>query len=107
MGEPVQILDSQQVTLTVTAEDSKGQPVSDTLTWTVDDAAVVAITPSADGTSVLCVAGSEGTANVTVADDSTPPLTAVESFTVVAGAASSLVITAGDPVAQPAVPPTA
>jgi hypothetical protein len=95
----LQLVDNQEVTLSVEAEDSMGQPVSDTFTWTVDVAATIAITPS--GNTCLCVAGAPGTATVTVVDGSTPPLSATETFTVVAGQASQLVITPGAITTQP------
>jgi hypothetical protein len=99
----VSMTDIQQVTLTVMAEDSKGQPVADAgLTWSVDNGDVVSLQPSADGTSCLCVAGIPGTANVTVSDGSSPPLTASEALTVTSSAATQLVVTAGTPEAQPA-----
>ena len=100
----VQLTDTQQVTLSVAEQDSKGEPVTgDTLAWTVDQSGVIAITPSADTQSCLCVAGAPGTATVTVTDNSvTPPLTGTEAFTVVSGAATALVINAGTPEAQPA-----
>jgi hypothetical protein len=98
----VSLTDIQQVTLSVLAEDTKGQPVSDTFTWAVDNGDVIALTPSADTMSCLCVAGIPGTANVSVSDGSTPPLTASESFTVTSSAATQLVVSAGTPEAQPA-----
>jgi hypothetical protein len=103
-GPAVQLTDLQQVTLSVAEQDSKGQPVTgDTLTWTVDDPAVVSITPSADTYSCLCVAGTDGTATVTVADNSvTPPLTATDVITVVSSVATGLVVSEGTPEAQPA-----
>jgi hypothetical protein len=94
--------DIQQVDLTVEAVDSKGQPVTDTFTWTVDNGTVVSLTPSADTTQCECVAGVPGTANVTVSDGSNPPLTATETITVTSSAAASLQVTAGTPEAQPA-----
>lgn len=101
-GTAVQLTDLQQVTLSVAEQDSKAQPVSGTLTWSVDQPGIVAITPSADTQSCLCAAGTDGAATVTVTDSSvTPPLTAAEAFTVVSSAATSLVITAGTPEAQP------
>jgi len=107
-GNIVQLNDLQQVTLSVAEVDSKGQPVSDTLAWSVDNSAVIAVTPSADTQSCLCVAGTDGTAVVTVTDNSvTPPLTATDTITVVSSAATSLVISEGTPEAQPpAAPPT-
>lgn len=108
-GTNVQLTDLQQVTLSVAEQDSKGQPVADSLAWTVDNTAVISLVPSADTQSCLCVAGTDGTAVVTVTDNSvTPPLTASDTITVVSSAATSLVISGGTPEAQPpAAPPAA
>jgi hypothetical protein len=109
-GTTVQLTDIQQVTLSVAEQDSKGQPVTaDQLAWSVDNPGVVALTPSADGYSCLCVAGTDGTATVTVADNSvTPPLTATDVITVVSSAATGLVISEGTAEDQPpAAPPAA
>ena len=105
-GNNVQLTDLQQVTLSVAEQDSKAQPVTgDNLTWAVDNPAVVAITPSADGYSCLCVAGTDGTATVTVTDNTvTPPLTGSDTITVVSSVATSLVISEGTPEAQPPAP---
>ena len=101
-GSAMQLTDIQQVTLSVAEVDSKNQPVSDTLTWSVDQPGVIAITPSADTQSCLCVAGTDGTAVVTVTDSSVdPPLTASDTLTVVSSAATSLVISEGTPEDQP------
>jgi len=108
-GNTVQLTDTQQVTLTVAEQDSKGQPVTgDNLTWTVDNATAAAITPSADGLSCLVVAGTDGIATVTVTDATvTPPVTSTDVITVVSSAATGLVITEGTPEAQPAATPAA
>lgn len=102
-GSAVQLTDLEQVTLSVGEVDSRGQAVTtDALAWTVDNSAVVTLTPSADTYSCLVVAATDGTANVTVADNSvTPPLTATSAITVVSSAATGLVITEGTPEAQP------
>ena len=102
-GVMVQLTDIQQVQLQVAEQDTKSQPVTtDALAWSVDDANVIAITVSADTQSCLCVAGTVGTATVTVTDNSvSPALTGTESFTVVSSAATSLVINAGTPEDQP------
>ena len=101
-GSAVQLTDLQQVTLSVAEQDSKGQPVSDSLVWSVDQPGVIALTPSADTQSCLCVAGTDGTAVVTVTDNSvTPPLTASDTLTVVSSAATNLVIAEGTPEDQP------
>lgn len=106
-GNTVQLTDTKQVTLTVAEQDSKQQPVTgDALTWTVDNPAIVAITPAADGYSCLCVAGTDGVATVTVADNTvTPPLTGTDVLTVVSSAATSLMISEGTAEAQPPVTP--
>jgi len=98
----VQITDDQQVAYTVAAEDDKGQPVSDTLTWSESSGGlVVTVTPSADGTSAEFVAVDPGVSTITVTDGT---LSASDTITVVAGAVSQLVLTPGTPEAQPAAP---
>jgi hypothetical protein len=102
-GTTVQLTDLQQFTLTVAEVDSKNQPVvGDNLSWSVDQPDIVAITPSADGYSCLCVAGADGVANVTVTDNTvTPPLTGTDSVTVVSSAATSIVLSEGPAEDQP------
>lgn len=105
-GNAMQLTDLQQVTLSVAEVDSKGQPASGQLAWTVDNSAVISLVPSADTQSCLCVAGTDGTAVVTVTDNSvTPPLTASDTITVVSSAATSLVISEGTPEDQPPAAP--
>jgi hypothetical protein len=101
-GNSVQLTDLQQVTLTVAEEDSKNQPVTgDSLVWTVDNTAAVTLTPSADTYSCVVTAVSDGTATVTVTDNSaTPPLVGTDAITVVSSAATSLVISEGTPTAS-------
>jgi hypothetical protein len=107
-GTTVQLTDLQQVNLSVAEQDSKGQPVSDQLAWTVDNGAVISLVPSADTLSCLCVAGTDGIAVVTVTDNSVnPPLTASDTITVVSSAATALVISEGTPEDQPPAPPAA
>jgi len=107
-GSAVQLTDLQQVTPSVAEQDSKGQPVSDQLVWSVDNGSVVSLVPSADTQSCLIVAGVDGTATVTVTDNSvTPPLTASDVITVVSSAATSLVISEGTPEDQPPPAPPA
>jgi hypothetical protein len=107
-GNTVQLTDIQQVTVSVSEQDSKGQPVSDQLAWSVDNGSVISLVPSADTQSCLCVAGTDGTATVTVTDNSvTPPLTATDVITVVSSAATALVISEGAPEDQPPAPPAA
>lgn len=64
----MQLLDSQQVTLSVAGKDKAGNPADlsgGTLTWTVSDESVAALTDNGDGTA-LVVAGSLGSVVVTV-----------------------------------------
>ena len=103
IGDTVQLTDTQQVTLAVEPEDSKGDATSDTLTWSSADSTVVSLQPSADTLSALVVAGNPGLGVVVTVTDGT--VSASESFDVVAGAAASLVITPGTPEAQPAPAP--
>lgn len=113
-GTTVQLIDRQQVTLTVGEQDSKQQPVTgDNLAWTVDNPNVLTITPSPDGYSLLVAStaglglpgGTIGDAAVSLADNTvTPPLAGSFQFTVVSDAAASLVITAGTPEDIPPAP---
>lgn len=96
----MQLTDTQQVSLSVDPEDSKGQSVSDTLTWTSSDDSVVSLQPADDGKSCLCVAGNPGTGIVVTVSDGT--LTATDNFDVVPGAVAALKITEGTPEEQPA-----
>ena len=105
-GDNVQLTDTQQVLLTVEPLDSKGEPTTDTLTWSTSDGTVISLVPSADTLSCECVAGVPSAAGsavtVTVTDG---VLSASEPFIVVAGTAASLVITPGTPEDQPPAPP--
>jgi hypothetical protein len=62
--------DTQQYTITLEAEDSKGQPTTDAgITWSEDSGGtVVVLQPSQDGMSVLVVAGVPGTSNISATD---------------------------------------
>lgn len=103
----LQMLDSQQVTASLQAVDAKGQPVPNPTfdnppAWTVDQPTVMAITPSADGLSCLCVAGIPGTATLTVAASvGGAPFTGTLPVQVTPGAAAAISIGLGTPVAQP------
>jgi hypothetical protein len=94
----VTMSDTEKVTLHCGTEDSKNAPTTgDTVTWTVDNAAQVTLTPSADGLSCDCAAGTPGTATVTATDGT---LTGTEVFTIQAGPTTQLVLTADNPVPQ-------
>lgn len=94
-GMSVSMSDTQSVTYSVLAEDSKGAPVADTLTWSADDnGAVVTVTPSADTLSCAFAAVGPGTATISVTDGT---LSASDLITVTPGAVASLVLTPGTP----------
>ncbi len=106
VGDTVQLTDTQQVLLSVEPEDSKGFPTSDTLTWTSSDTTVISLVPSTDTLSCECVAGGLGGGSAVTVTVTDGVLSASDSITVVAGTATSLVITEGTPEEQPpAVPP--
>ena len=98
-GGIVQLTDTQQVTLTVQPEDSKGFATSDTLTWSSADDTVVSLQPSADTLSCLVVAGNPGLGVVVTVTDGT--ISATDSFDVVPGGVATLQITEGTPEDQP------
>ena len=65
------LLDDQQTTAHASAVDAAGNPVPDPnpLTWVVDDATILTLTPSADTQSCTIVTtGKLGVANVTMTD---------------------------------------
>lgn len=97
-GMSVTMTDSDQVSYSVEPEDTKGFPVSDTLTWSSDDnGAVVTLTPSADTLSCVFAAVAPGTANISVTDGT---LSDADSIIVTAGPVASLVLTPGTPVSE-------
>jgi hypothetical protein len=102
-GGRVQLTDTQQVTLTVEARDSKGFDTSDTLTWTSSDDTVVSLQPSADTLSCLCVAGNPGLGCVITVTDGT--ISGTDSIDVTPGGVASLVISEGTPEEQPPAGP--
>jgi hypothetical protein len=109
--------DQDQVTLTAAALESDGKTADPNakVAFTVDSAAVVAITDNGDGTA-LAVAGTDGVANV-IATATDPDGNAVPSaafaITVVSATSDTktVSITAATPVAKtvpaPVVPPVA
>lgn len=93
----MQLHDTEQFTLTLEAQDSKGFAVADTLTWTVDDPNVVSLQVSSDTMSATILAGAPGSAVVTITDGT---LTATEAVDVVPGAVAKLVLTEGPVTSQ-------
>ena len=102
-GGKVQIKDSEQFSISVEVDDSKGFAVSgDALTYTASDPAVVSLQPSADGFSCLIVGGNPGSAVVTVSDGT---ISATEAVDVVPGDAATFKITEGAAEPQPPAVP--
>lgn len=93
---PVQIHDDEKFDLTVHTTDAKGFETADAIDWAVDDTSVVTLTVSADGRSCTVVAGSPGSAVITVTDNATtPPLSATEAVDVVPGGTATISLTEG------------
>lgn len=99
---------TQQVSLSVAPQDRRGNPapVQDPV-WQVDNPNLLALTPSADGLSCLAVAvGPIGAGTVTFRCDAdlgtgVVELVGTETFTIVAGVATMVAISAGSPAEQP------
>jgi hypothetical protein len=102
----VQMRDTQQITVTVEAVDSKGNRVdSGNLTWTSDNQTVATVTIDPNNSmAATIVAGNPGAAVVTVTDGN---LSGQELITVTAGAAASFTLTEGPVTDQPAATPAA
>ena len=105
-----QMSDSQQVTLSVSFADKRGNPVPAPVgaqppSWLVDNAALLSLTPAADGLS--CVAASVGplgtaTVSVKVSDAQGNALASGSlGVTVIGGAPATVVVTPGTPSEQP------
>lgn len=104
-GMAAQITDTQQITATIAELDAKGQPVAVDPTkvqWTVGDPTVASVQQNADGSATF-TALKVGTTQVAVTDSSNG-LSAQDTLTVTAGAATTLQIAFGTPVDQAAAP---
>lgn len=101
--------DSQVTTLSLTLADKKGNPTGPlpagaSVSWLVDNPNVLAVTPSAD--TLTCSAAAVGplgaaTVTVKVALPDGSNATGSIDFTIVAGAPTSISVTASPPVEQP------
>lgn len=93
----------QRVELTIAWEDEMGNPTSApdgvTIEYTVDDAAIIALTDNEDGTAVAASTGTLGTANVhaVISAPGFPTTTGDLQIVVVAGDAHRATIVAGEP----------
>jgi hypothetical protein len=97
--------DTQQDTLRIAAlVDAEGATVTDTFTWTVDNATVLMLTPAADTMSCLIVPGTAaGAATVTATSSNGVARTFAVDVTV--GPTASFQITSDGPVDRPAPAP--
>jgi hypothetical protein len=101
------IRDDQKQTLSIQPIDDKKKPalVDGVPTWASSDETVVTVAAAADGMSAEVVGVAPGTARVVVTADAdlgsgVTPLTGVQEYTVTAGAATTLSITAAPPASQ-------
>lgn len=103
-GSPMQLHDNEQFTLTVDTRDAKGFETPDAVTWTIDAADVAALVVAADTRSCTIVAGSPGSAVVTVTDTDAG-LSATEAIDVVPAGTATITLVEGPVETQPAPAP--
>ena len=103
----MEMQDDQQVRLTIAPVDAKGKPakLDGIPVWASSDETVITVTADPDGLSALAVAVTPGDARAVVTADAdlgsgVTPLSGSLDFTITAGAAVSLTITAGVPANQ-------
>lgn len=97
-GMPGQMTDVQTISASVAEQDAAGQPVTidpTKISWTVGDPTVASVATNPDGTAAF-KALKVGQTSVAVTDSSNG-LSAQDTLTVTAGAATSLVIKFGTP----------
>jgi len=97
-GMPATMTDVQSVSATISEKDAAGQPVTfdpTQIRWTINDSLIAALTQNPDG-SASFKALAVGTTTVGVSDTASG-LSAQDTLTVTAGAATSLVISFGVP----------
>lgn len=100
------LVDTEHCPLAIEADDGAGNPTNlpaGSVTWTSSNPAVAAVTPAADGMSCdLAAVGPLGTAQIGVSAviDANTMFTGTLDVTVTAGAAKTIRIVAGAPVAK-------
>lgn len=100
--------DDQKVDLSVSFTDQAGNPVAPeqvgSLTFSVDDASVLAVEDHGDGTATVTTVGPLGTATVTVMndhdDDGTADFQGSLAFDVVAGDVAAINVVPGEPTSR-------
>jgi hypothetical protein len=104
-----QLRDSQQVTLSVEALDSEGNPAAVTTTWTTSDETIASVTDNGDGTALVVASPGEGglgtaTIKASVTDNSDGDVhEGTFEVEVVAGDAVTVNIVPGTPEDKPVV----
>lgn len=99
----MQLLDSQEVILSVSGKDKAGNPVAipGQLVWTVSDENIASLTDNGDGTQTLATTGELGSVVVTVSDDvegdGTPDFQGSLAVDVVAGPVTEIEVAASEP----------
>lgn len=96
------LMADKKVTLSVQWADEVGNPTAApdgaTITYTVDDAAIINLTDNGDGTAVAAAVGTLGTANVHVEADVAGDIISGDlQIVVVAGLAERINVVAGPP----------
>lgn len=97
-GVSVQIHDNEQFTVTAEADDAKGFPTADTVTFSSSDETVFTVVTGDDPATVTVVAGNPGSAVLTATDGT---LSATLAVDVVAAGAATIALTTGDVTTQP------
>lgn len=104
-GSPMQIRDTEKVDFIVAEADVKGADVPDDptstlddLTWTIDNDAVASLEVSSDTRTCTAIAGTPGSAVITVSTGN--GLSATVALDVVPSDAVTLTVTAGAPQPQ-------
>lgn len=101
------LIDNQQVVLSVTGVDDQGQPTEDlgTLSASSSDESVVTVTDNGDNTFTAVTTGALGSATVTIATDvdgdALPDFNGSIAFDVFPGTVAALNVTAGEPTTRP------
>jgi hypothetical protein len=98
-GDPMQLHDDEQFTLSVDTRDARGFETADQIGWTVDNADVTRLDIAEDGRSVTVVALQPGSAVITVTDDAAG-LSATEAVDVVPGGTATIALVEGEVTRQ-------
>lgn len=97
-GDSVQIHDNEQFDLTVDTKDAKGFETQDQVTWSSSDETVAALVVAEDTRTATVVAGTPGSAVITVSDGA---LSVTEAVDVVPAGTATIAVVEGPVTAQP------